>query len=93
MKMTFEKTYMFSNSDQITVVFLSVLVVLHYPFWGRIGREEKRERERENHHCEGFYFSVQTLLELLSPPLLMCIRSNSGRNHRTAAIPYFELCL
>lgn len=54
--------------------------------------ERKTKRKRKN-HCKGFYFPVQILLELLSPLLLMCIRSNSGRKHKTAAIPYFEMSI
>lgn len=85
MKTPFEKLIYFQNSDQITVVFSQLWWYCTIPFGGK-------KRKREN-HCKGFYFSVQILLELLSPLLLMCVRSNSGRNHGTAAIPCFEISL
>ena len=60
------------------------------------GREEGRKKEREKKHYKILYFPVQILLillELLSPLLLICVRSDSGKTHRTAAIPYFEMSI
>ena len=61
---------------------------------GRIALSlSRRGGEREKPHCKGPYFPVKITLELLSPLLLMCVRSNFGRNQGTAAIPYSELSL
>ena len=61
------------------------------------GREGGREKERKGKkHCKILYFPVQILLillELPSPLLLICVSSDSGKNHRTAASPYFEMCV
>ena len=55
------------------------------------GREGGRKKERKGKkHCKILYLPVQILLillELLSPLVLICVRSDSGKNHRTAAIP------
>lgn len=61
------------------------------------GREGGRKKERKGKkHCKILYLPVQILLillELLSPLVLICVRSDSGKNHRTAAIPYFEMSI
>ena len=59
------------------------------------GRKEGKKKGKKKHH-KILYFPVQILLillELLSPLLLICVRSDSGKTHRTAAIPYFEMSI
>lgn len=58
-------------------------------------KEKKKEGRMKASKQEGRKKEKATLhhLELLSRLLLMCVRSNSGRNHKTAAIPYFEMSI
>ena len=103
MEISFEKCIYFQKSGQITVAFCWLWWYYISPFGGgkkerkegrQGGREGgRKERKKGKNHCKTLYFPVQILLELLGPPLLMCVRSNSGRNRRTAAIPYFEMSI